>query len=92
MPERKNPEVLGESSSRSNSDLHHPGSTFFLVRTFYRNQMSVLGQLPGVPNRGQLLNNFQDLKELVEDWSIKEKISFRISDKDSNVTVWVVGQ
>ena len=54
--------------------------------------MSVLGQLPGVPNRGQLLNNFQDLKELVEDWSIKEKISFRISDKDSNVTVWVVGQ
>ena len=50
--------------------------------------MSALAQLPASPALGQLFHAFTDLKELVEDWSVKEKFSFKIADKDHERVIY----
>jgi len=50
--------------------------------------MSMLGHLPEPPVVGQLFDNFQILKELIEDWSIKEKFSFKIANKDPTRVIY----
>jgi len=50
--------------------------------------MSALSQLPSGPGLGQLFDNFEDLKELIEDWSIKERFSFLVADKDQSCVIY----
>jgi len=50
--------------------------------------MSALAQLPVSPTLGQLFHAFTNLKELVEDWLVKEKFSFKIADKDHEQVIY----
>ena len=50
--------------------------------------MAALAQLPALPALGQLFHVFTHLKELVEDWSVKEKFSFNIADKDHEQVIY----
>ena len=50
--------------------------------------MSALSQLPSGPGLGQLFDNFEDLKELIQDWSIKERFSFLVADKDQSCVIY----
>ena len=50
--------------------------------------MSALLQLASGPGLGQLFDNFQNLKELIEDWSIKEKFLFIVTDKDQSYVIY----
>jgi len=51
-------------------------------------EMSALAQLSGLPALGELFNAFTDLKELVENWSVKQKFSFKIADKDHERVIY----
>ena len=44
--------------------------------------MSTLAQLSASQAVGQLFHAFTDIKELYEDWLVKEKFSFKIADTD----------
>ena len=50
--------------------------------------MSALALLHGSPNLGQIFSDFQQLKEWIEDWSIKEKFSFKIGDRDRSRAIF----
>ena len=50
--------------------------------------MSALAQLPVSPALGQLVHAFTALKELVEDWSVKAELSFKIADKDHEQVIY----
>ena len=50
--------------------------------------MSALAQLAASPVLGQLFPSFTVLKELVEDWSVKERFSFKVADKDHERVIY----
>ena len=50
--------------------------------------MSPLAQPSASPALGQFFHAFTDLKELVEDWSVKERFSFKIGDKDHEQVIY----
>jgi len=50
--------------------------------------MSTLAQIPALPVLGQLFPAFTVLKKLVEDWSVKEKFSFKVADKDHERVIY----
>ena len=50
--------------------------------------MSALAQLPASPVLGQLFPALTVLKELVENWSVKERFSFKVADKDHERVIY----
>jgi len=50
--------------------------------------MSTLAQIAASPVLGQSFPAFTVLKELVEDWSVKEMFSFKVADKDHERVIY----
>lgn len=51
--------------------------------------MSALSQLPEPPAIGQLFPNFIKVQEAIEDWSVKEKFSFKVLNRDRTRAIYV---
>lgn len=51
--------------------------------------MSAPSQLHGPPAIGQLFPNFTKVQEAIEDWSVKEKFSFKVLNRDTTRAIYV---
>ena len=51
--------------------------------------MSALVDLRQAPVLGQHYSSFDDLKKVLQDWSVREKFSYRVSKRDSTRGIYV---